>query len=194
MLVGFDLLFSFTYTVTLCHLDCHWPFPAKFSCYTFESLKLLQYPIYPPERQHTARFSHYTSALTGAEGTDQFPFCFNSLLKAIPKGTEQHWLLEGSMLNHPARMNLVPATLKLPSKHHVHGNFCRSANNILFPFFQSNPKEMIVIGTEIFSSIKITEKPFKLYLKIYRKLSCKLYAFKLMSSLPNVTKRGSIRE
>lgn len=91
-------------------------------------------------------------------------------------------------------MNLVPATLKLPSKHHVHGNFCRSANNILFPFFQSNPKEMIVIGTEIFSSIKITEKPFKLYLKIYRKLSCKLYAFKLMSSLPNVTKRGSIRE
>lgn len=79
--------FSFTYIVVLCHLFCHWLFPAKFSCYTFDSYKLLQYPIYPPERQHTPRFPHYTSALTGAERTDQFPFCFNSLPKAIPKGT-----------------------------------------------------------------------------------------------------------
>lgn len=89
-------------------------------------------------------------------------------------------------------MNLVPATLKLPSKHHVHGNFCRSANNILFPFFQSNPKEIIVIEESISVPIKITEKSFKLYLKIYRKLSCKLYAFKLTSSLPNVPERSSI--
>lgn len=66
------------------------------------------------------------------------------------------------MLNHPARMNLLSATLKLPSKHCVHGNFCRSANN---PFFQSNAKEITVIERETLSSKEITETASKLYLK-----------------------------
>lgn len=88
-------------------------------------------------------------------------------------------------------MNLVSATLKLPSKHCVHGNFCHSANNILFPFFRSNPKEIIVKG--IFSSIDYWETLENIF-EIYRKLSCKLYAFELMSSFSNVTKRSNVCE
>lgn len=112
MVLRYDLL---SLSLILLHyVTLFYIMPLAFSCqvqllHLFDSYKLLQQPIYPPERQHTSsntpRFPHYTSALTGAESTDQFPFCFNSLLKAIPKGTKQRWLLEVSMLNHPARMN-----------------------------------------------------------------------------------------